>query len=74
MRLRRNTLDETFLQAARAAQPPLEPTHLAGVAFVIIAKEVQQTVQSKNPKFGVETVPGGGRLAPRNTKRNHDIA
>ena len=37
-------------------RPPLEPTHLAGVAFVIIAKEVQQTVQGKNTKFGGETV------------------
>ena len=64
MRLRRLTLDETFPQAARAAQAPLEPTHLAGVAFVIIAKKVQQTVQGKNTKFGGETVSGRPGLAP----------
>jgi hypothetical protein len=74
MRSRRLALDETFLQPARATQSPLEPTHLAGVALVIIAKEVQQTVQGEDPELRRQAVSGGLRLAPRNTKRNHDIS
>ena len=56
------------------AQALLEPSHLAAIPLVIIAKKVQQTVQGKHPKLGREAVPGKRGLAPRNSKRDHHIA
>jgi hypothetical protein len=41
---------------------------------VIIAKKVQQAVQGEHPKFRRQAVPGLGRLAARNSKRDHHIA
>jgi hypothetical protein len=56
------------------AQALLEPSHLAAIPLVIIAKKVQQAVQGEHPKFRRQAVPGLGRLAARNSKRDHHIA
>jgi hypothetical protein len=70
----RLAFDQALAQTAPQAESPLEPSHLAIVTLVIIAKEVQEAVEGEDPEFGGQAVPGGGRLALRNAKRNHDIA
>ena len=70
----RLTLDEALAKAARVAQALFEPSHLAGIPLVIIAKKVQQTVEGKHPKFRREAMPGTSGLAARNSKRDHHIA
>ncbi len=66
--------DQTFAQAAPDSQSPLEASHRAVIALVIIAKEMQQAVQGQDAELRAEAVAGGSRLALRNTMRNHDIA
>ena len=66
--------DEAGVKPAAGAQPGLDPRHPAGVALVIIAKQVQQAVQRQYPKLRAERVPRLGGLLAGDPDTNHDIA
>ena len=42
-------LDQTFAQATLSPQTTLNPGHPAVISLVIIAKKVQESVQSEHP-------------------------
>ena len=71
---RRFTLDEAFPQPSGAPQTMLESSHLAGIALVIIAKKVQQSVEGQHANLGAKAVPRGRCLALRDALRNDDVA
>ncbi len=67
-------LDEAFAQTASAPQPAFEPHHLPVVALVIVAEEVQQSMEREHAQFGLFAVASLARLPGRDATRNHDVA
>ena len=67
-------LDQPFAQAALAAQPALEPCHPAVVVLVIIAKQMQQSMQREHPQFGLQAVAGLPGLPAAQRRGDHDVA
>jgi len=61
------------VEAAFAAQPALQAAHPAVVARVIVAKQMQQTMESEDPQFRLLGVPGLQGLAPGHASRDHDL-
>ena len=61
-------------QAAAASQPRLDARHLARVALVIVAEQVQQAVQREHREFGGERVPRLARLTRGDAAGDHDVA
>jgi hypothetical protein len=45
-------LDQTLMETAARAQARLDPRHAAGVALVIVAKQMQQPVKGQHAKLG----------------------
>jgi hypothetical protein len=66
-------LDQTFAQATLPTQTTLNPGHPAVISLVIIAKKVQESVQSQHPQLDLKGVPGAARLTRRNPARNDDF-
>jgi hypothetical protein len=67
------SLDQTFPQAAPHAKPGFDACHPAGVALVIIAKKMQQSVERQDSELRLQRVSGSTRLPARDTRGNHDI-
>ena len=67
-------LDQTFAQATLPTQTTFDPGHPAVISLVIIAKKVQQAVQSQDPQLDLNRMAGQPGLAARNPARNHDFA
>src|SRR5262249_51173577 len=67
-------LDQTFAQATLSAQTTFDPGHPAVISLVIIAKKVQESVQSQHPQLDLNCVAGLARLAQRNPPRYDDFA
>jgi len=67
-------LDQTFAQATLPTQTTLDPGHPAVISLVIIAKKVQQAVQSQNPQLDLDRMACLPGLAARNPARNDDFA
>src|ERR1044072_5107207 len=67
-------LDQAFAQATLSTQTTLDPGHPAAISLVIIAKKMEQAVQSQHPELDLNRVAGLPGLAPRNPARNHDFA
>jgi len=70
----RTPFDQAFAQATLPAQTTLDPGHPAAIPLVIIAKKVQQAMQSQHPKLNLNRVAGVPGLAARNSAGNHDFA
>jgi len=67
-------LDQAFAQATLPTQTTLDPGHPAVISLVIIAKKMQQAMQSQDPQLDLNRMPGVPGLAPRNPACNHDFA
>jgi hypothetical protein len=67
-------LDQPFAQATLPAQTTLDPGHPAVIPLVIIAKKMQQAVQSQHPKLSLDWVAGASGLAARNSACDRDFA
>jgi len=67
-------LDEAFAKTAPATQPAFEPHHLPVVALVIVAEEVQQSMEREHAQFGLFRVARLPRLALRDSARDDDVA
>src|SRR5687768_11075474 len=57
------TLYQSFTQPALAAQPPLDSRHPALILLVIVAKQVEQTMQCKHTQLRLQRMPGIARLS-----------
>jgi hypothetical protein len=67
-------LDQPLGESALVAQSPLEASHPAVIALVIIAKKVQEAVQGQHAQLDGNRMTGLPGLTARNSSRNHDIA
>ena len=67
-------LDEALAQPALCAAAGAPPAHAPVVAFVIVAEQVQQTVQREHPQFGQLGVARGARLPAGDAARDDDVA
>src|SRR3990167_2022686 len=67
-------LDQAFTQAPAGARPSLQSSHLSRVVLVIIAKEVEEPVQSQDAHFRPERMPRRPRLPPGHAGGDDDIA
>ena len=67
-------LDQAFAQATLPAQTTLDPGHAAVIPLVIIAKKMQQAVQSEHPQLDLDRVARLPGLAARNSAGDHDFA
>ena len=56
-------LDQTFAQATLPTQTTFDPGHPAVISLVIIAKKVQQAVQSQDPQLDLNRMAGQPGLA-----------
>jgi hypothetical protein len=66
-------LDETCPQAAFPSQPLLEAGHLASVALVVVAEEMEQPVQRQHSQFGQLGVSRFARLPSGDPTRDYDL-
>ena len=75
-RLPLGALDQSLRQAVLAAKPRLDARHAPGIIFpvVIVAEQVQQTVQREHAQLGAIRVARIACLTARDAGRDHDIA
>src|ERR1700682_4086048 len=66
-------LDESLAEASFAAKTPLGAAHLAAVALVVVAEQMQQAVERQDPELGELRVARLARLAPRHAAGDHDL-
>jgi hypothetical protein len=55
-------------------QQPLEPGHLAGVSFMIVAEEMQQAVEGQQLQLAPLAVTRRPRLTPSDAAGDHDVS
>jgi hypothetical protein len=67
-------LRQPFSEPALSPKLPFQPSHLSGIALVIVSQKVQKPMQSQNPKLERLAVSSLTGLAPGHAARNHDIA
>jgi hypothetical protein len=67
-------LDQPFAQATLPPQTTLEAGHPAVISLVIIAKKMQQPMQSEDAQLDMQRMPGLARLTAGNSTGNHDFA
>ena len=65
-------LDEPFAQATLVPKTPLDPSHRAGVALVIVAEKVQEAVQREHSQFRLLRMSRQGRLLARDTAKGEE--
>ena len=56
------------------AEAALDPAHPSAIAFVVVAKQVQQAVQRQDAPLGELRVSGLACLAARHAAGDHDIS
>jgi hypothetical protein len=56
-----------------AAQPRLESLHVAPVPFVIVAQQVQESMERQNAQLDAEGVTKRRGLAPGDASRDGDV-
>jgi hypothetical protein len=64
---------QSFPQAALTAQPAFQTQHPSVVGLVIVAQQVQQTVQSKDSHLDALRVSSSSRLPARYAPRYYDV-
>ena len=67
-------LDKAFAQATAASQASLDPGHAAVVLLMVVAEEVQETVEREDAHFAAQRMPGRLRLTARDAGGDHHVS
>ena len=65
--------DQALVQTALPAEPGLEAGHPAVIVLVIIAEQVQESVQRQHPQLGLKGMPGIARLPACDAGGDDDV-
>jgi len=68
------SLDKPQRKRQSSTQPPLPPRHFAGVVFVVVSGQVQQSVQHQDLDLGPQGVALLHRLSPRRLHTDGKVA
>src|SRR5262252_7146156 len=71
---RARALDQAFTQPALTPQPLLHAAHLAAVALMIVAEQVQQAMQCENFELNPLRMSRLARLTSSNAAGDDDVA